>query len=400
MRHFYQEAHSPVGGSGAKRWMACPGSVRIIAGDDSVAGDEQEFTAEGIVAHEIVAECLVRGKELWEHAGQERTTGAFTVLVDDEMIEHMQLYLDTVLGALPKDCDVELMIERQVSYAELGVPDAFGTLDCGFVVPCDQADMRDTLHIFDLKFGQGVFVHASDPQFKYYAGAVIATFPELCANVRRIKIWVVQPRIDWAGPKVRTIEMSRDELGTWVADELLPAIEATRAPDAPLVPGPEQCQFCKKQSCPAQKQIVEYLMKPHPGDMHKASDEALGRLYEKWMAVKGLGRSLEQEIYARLTRGRMVPGTKLVEGKTSRVGKPGFEAEAIKRWGNAAYKELEVRSLPQLEKLTGGKKFAQEWGVKPQGQPTLALADDSRPAIGAPRSPQAAFASVLTKRDE
>lgn len=435
MRSFWSGQHSVVGGSGAKRWLACPGSPALSAGGG--ASEPEEWTAEGIVAHDIVAQVLATGKELWEYVGRVHQVGAFEVEVTPEMAGHCQLYVDAVHGALPKGTDVRLYVEQKVSYAAFRRPEAYGTLDCCFIEPegwgkangcprCEGSGYHSadpygkcaecggtgdewrpcTLHVFDLKYGEGLFVSQHDPQFRYYAGAFVATNPELCADLARVKIYVVQPRIDWQGPKVRTLDISAAELSQWVDEVLLPGIDRTTEPNAPLIPGKEQCQFCPALArCPAQRRAFEAVntqaltVSDPAHSAARLDDEELGMKLSQADTVRKFIRALEKEAFNRLQNGRPVPGWKLVPTKTNRVGKPGYEEAARQKWGNSALKPIEVKSIAQLEKLSGGKAFVTEWGYKPEGAPTLAPVADARHAIeGSRANPiSPAFQQIIDK---
>lgn len=51
-------AHAQLGPSGASRWMACPGSVRLSAG---LPDESSPFAEEGTKAHELAEICLKQG---------------------------------------------------------------------------------------------------------------------------------------------------------------------------------------------------------------------------------------------------------------------------------------------------------------------------------------------------
>ena len=57
------EEHSPLGGSGAYRWMPCPGSVLMSRG---VENPESEYAALGTAAHTLAANCLIGESDAWE----------------------------------------------------------------------------------------------------------------------------------------------------------------------------------------------------------------------------------------------------------------------------------------------------------------------------------------------
>src|SRR5882724_11587802 len=84
--------HSNLGGSGAERWMNCPGSNVLLQTLDLPESDESEFAAEGTAAHEVAAPCLRAGIDTWEIVG----TKFYGHIVDQEMADGVQMYLDKV----------------------------------------------------------------------------------------------------------------------------------------------------------------------------------------------------------------------------------------------------------------------------------------------------------------
>src|SRR5688572_4731642 len=86
-------AHAKLAPSASHRWINCPGSIRMSAGEGS---SETEYAAEGTCAHEIAAECLRFGRDALDYEGTEHKVGKFEFVVDEEMIEGVQLYVDHV----------------------------------------------------------------------------------------------------------------------------------------------------------------------------------------------------------------------------------------------------------------------------------------------------------------
>lgn len=94
--------HSALGASSAHRWMACPGSVRLSTEAGASASRSGRAAAEGTVAHEIAAECLLLGREAWEYIGETRSHDGWDFVVDREMAEGVQLYVNFVNDKLQK----------------------------------------------------------------------------------------------------------------------------------------------------------------------------------------------------------------------------------------------------------------------------------------------------------
>ena len=83
--------HSPLGFSGAERYMNCPGSVALIASLPPEAGEgDPEYRARGTAAHAAAAWCLREGRDAWEASGQAWEG----VKLDADDLEAIQVYLD------------------------------------------------------------------------------------------------------------------------------------------------------------------------------------------------------------------------------------------------------------------------------------------------------------------
>jgi hypothetical protein len=90
-------AHSPLGASGAERWMNCRGStsliqaVRRIADFAYVAEDNPDWQLDGVEAHAAAAYCLDNNIDAWRLIGHEQ----FPRMTPD-MGMSVQVYLDYV----------------------------------------------------------------------------------------------------------------------------------------------------------------------------------------------------------------------------------------------------------------------------------------------------------------
>ena len=86
--------HFEKGASQAKRFMACPGCIRMQRG---LVSQPSRYAAEGTVAHHIGEECLRGGKDAAEFIGRKYNKDGFDFGVTEEMAEAVQSYLDLSL---------------------------------------------------------------------------------------------------------------------------------------------------------------------------------------------------------------------------------------------------------------------------------------------------------------
>jgi hypothetical protein len=249
--------HSKLGASSATRWMACPGSVAL---SESVPPESllptSVYAAEGTVAHEIAEKRLLkmrhRKRGVVECDGHE-------VQIIPEMHKGAELYCRAIAENQPG----ELLVERRVHIEKIH-PYLYGTADAILIT-------KNTLFVYDYKFGKTVVDVEDNPQLLFYAlGAVL----EVDFRGEWVELVVVQPRAGkepvrrWRFPTVDLLDFS---------EELRRAAVATEAPDAPLIPdashGGESgkyCWWCPAGSagvCPA---VNEYK---HAKALKKACDE-------------------------------------------------------------------------------------------------------------------------------
>ena len=362
-------AHSPLGASGAERWMKCPGSVNLIAKFALPESDEPDYRTLGTSAHEACARALLTGVDAWELIGE--CFGAHKV--DAEMSEAVQVYLDTCRPylALPGAYYIEEPISAPIH------PDFYGTAD--FVHWHEESA---TLTVIDYKHGQGVTVEADgNPQLRYYAYGALQKHPE----ARCIRMGVVQPRGFHSDGQVRfATPMTAEDLCFWVEMELEPVMRATAGSNSLLIG--DHCRFCPARLiCPAMEKALDESLDDAATDTETLPDFGLGARWEKVQALKHYIKAVEGEALRRLAMGRVIPGLKLVDGKTNRVWKPEAEALFRGRFGDKALKPAEFKSPAEMEKVPGAKDLVHEWAYKPQGKPVVVSEDDPRPAVTVPK---------------
>jgi hypothetical protein len=252
------KAHSPLGASGMKRWMTCAGSYALAL--KAPWQRPSIYAATGTLAHKIAEDALIVGFEPHLALGDVVTVEGYEITVDQEMVDGVQMYLDTVIARcaspgvhVSHEIQVSLNAWWQEGLRKNSPPppvDLFGTADTAIVDPA-----IGTLSIVDFKYGAGMFVAVEDnPQLIYYAAGVALKVaqnaPALYPKLKEIELVVVQPRAQ-AREKVRVARMDMLDLWRWIDDTLIPAVAAVTDPAAPLVPG-QHCHFCPAATfCPA-----------------------------------------------------------------------------------------------------------------------------------------------------
>src|SRR3990172_8181607 len=85
--------HAKLGASSMARWEACPGSIRLSRG---IPRTTSAYAAEGTAAHELAAACLEHGQNAAQYIDHAIGADGHEFIVDDEMAEAVQVYLDYV----------------------------------------------------------------------------------------------------------------------------------------------------------------------------------------------------------------------------------------------------------------------------------------------------------------
>lgn len=358
-------AHSPLGASGAERWMNCAGSVALLKELKLPESDEPDYRKNGVAAHEALEACLREGLDAWEIVGRV----FHDVTADVEIADAIQLFIDEVRPLMTSSAKV--FIEFGVDAPDFH-KDFYGTLDFGLV---DGA----TMYVIDYKHGEGIAVDVEDnPQVKYYAYGLLRHHPE----VEKVVLKIIQPRGFHPQGPVRTWETSADAIRSWAEGELLQAMLRTEL-DNDLDAGP-WCRFCSaKLVCPLMTSLFGAAMTADPKIVVNLGDESLGRSYQYVQAVKFYLTALETETLRRLNLGHVVNGVKLVYKKANRVFKPEAQDIFLKEFGeDKVMKPPEFKSPAEMEKLGAkAKALVHEYAYTPTSGLTVALESDKRPAV-------------------
>ena len=148
-----------VGGSTAKRVMACPGSVALVA--RAPVMPSSTYADKGTLLHTAISEYLL---------GEDNVIGTTYEghTLDQEMYDDkLQPALD-LLDELDPDGLMKMAVETRVGFGNY-LPGAFGSCDL-------LGRIGNTAYVIDWKFGDGIAVSADDnEQLMYYAAAAMRT---------------------------------------------------------------------------------------------------------------------------------------------------------------------------------------------------------------------------------
>jgi len=397
-------AHAKLSASGAHRWIPCPGSVSLEEGLPDIKSEYAEY---GTAGHELAQVCLEQNFAAISKKGLVLNKSAFFpdgFLVDDEMVDAVQQYLDYCNGLDGQ----HRFIEHRVDFSKW-VPEGFGTSD---FIKLDKSDEGQIIHCVDLKMGKGVKVFAKDnPQGMLYALGVLNTMDMAFefSDFDLVNIVIVQPRLDHIDEWMITI----GRLKEWAEKVVTPAALKAISGEAEFEPGDKQCKFCKaKPTCKAladhSMEAVSKIFKPLPDvidfkEAHSLSNEDIGKLIPLTDGIIDWCKALQSYAFNLMEGGTTIPGYKIVRGRAGNRKWVDEEQVSMILSENQLGRE-EIFQLPKLLtppnmvkllKVTGlpADLISDLW-VQPEGKRTMATSDDPRDEL--PPETQAEFRSIET----
>lgn len=351
-----------VGGSTAKRVLACPGSVALV--QQVPPKPSSSYADEGTLLHNTIAAILETGKKPEDFLG----TFYNGVELTEDRLERKLLPALAALDEIDPDGLMEYAVEQVVGFGDV-LPGVFGSADL-----VGRIGNRGIL--LDWKFGDGVAVEAEEnPQALFYTAAALRTEATRWAfeGVDEVEVIIVQP------PQVKRWVTSLDRVRRFEA-ELILAVRAAQQPDAPLSAG-DHCRWCAAKSiCPLVSGAVERAKRENIKAVNiDRLTEALASidLLEGWIKD---AREMAKEL---LEAGVDVPGWKLVPKRATRQWVDEKKAlTALTEAGCSAEELTELKSPAQVEKVLKKRKIDMPEGliVAVSSGDTLAPADDPRPA--------------------
>lgn len=365
------ELHAKLSPSAAERWFKCPGSL-VLSRD--MPGKSSVYADEGTQAH-AYAEAVLTGKPRPD--------------VPEEMIEHVQTYIEAVQDLEVPGCGV--FIEERVKIAD----DLWGTADAVVWNPATK-----TLHVRDLKYGAGVGVEVSDNlQLKIYALATLLTFK---FPAETVNVGIVQPRYSHSDGPCRSKDYDVVDLIDFHADVLDAVKRVERAAldyksnqevygyttqhwiDNHLALSEKGCRFCPAAPvCPKQKQKAQELAKQVFAVGKPYEPAALAETLTFLDILEGWIKNTRQFAYEEAERGETVPGWKLVEKRATRKWKDeeaagaALEAIGCEPWE----RKLITPSVAEKQIGKANRSILDELTIKESSGHTLVPDSDKREAV-------------------
>ncbi len=171
--------HALLSASSASRWRNCPPSARL---EQQLESRVSDAASEGTAAYALAEHKLRRAINL----DAIRPSSSYETPEMEEYTDGYAAFVLDLLSEARKTCpDALLLIEQRLDFSAR-VPQGFGTGDALIV-----AD--DTLHIIDLKYGQGIQVQADhNPQMMLHALGALNLFGGLY-DIQTVHMTIYQP---------------------------------------------------------------------------------------------------------------------------------------------------------------------------------------------------------------
>lgn len=361
-------AHSDiVGGSTAKRVIACPGSVKLC--QQMPPKPSSRYADEGTLCHNIMNAVLTDDRKPEDFLGD--TLGDITVT--EELLETKVRPALRALDEIDPLRDLTYECETVVGFGD-ALPNVFGSADL-------LGRMGDRAVVLDWKFGDGVDVEVEEnPQAMFYAAAAMRTpgAKWVFDGATEVECIIVQPTARtpikrWLTTPARIRGFER---------QLFASVKEALGPDPSMATG-DHCRWCAaKPVCPLLHGVADRALEAQI----KALDAAgIGEMLVKADLLDQWITDLRALAFQMLEQGVAVPGYKLVPKRATRQWVDPEQARAALEGIGLDQTELmetKLLSPAQVEKVLKKRKLAMpaDLIVAISSGNTLATEDDPRPA--------------------
>lgn len=270
----------PLWPSSASKWIKCSGQPRIAAIANGFPREDNQFSAEGTLAHEYLHNCLTDENQPVDLPDDQKA-------LLDEVAEEIKMYAQVGGFKLLSEQKFKLQFGKHCM-----------NLIADIVLVND-----NRLLVLDYKHGEGLAVDPHDnPQLLLYLSAVANSYPG-----RELEVGIIQPR--GFGNGWTQIEVEQTELDSFI-DTVTHAVKSAYAPEVEYVKGPH-CQFCagtKNPLCPAQlKAAIDATVESNLD----GEDTTSWWLLEHLDGLKKVVKGVDEAADTWLKKGRVIEGWEL-----------------------------------------------------------------------------------------
>lgn len=376
--------HAKFSPSNSKRWISCTASMLL---PEPQQRGESEFAVRGTAIHAFSEEILLNGKAERKQEGYK--------LTDDDITGTVMPYVKYVEEVPGED----IWVEKKVKITK----NCYGTAD---VIKYDR--VTKTLHVIDLKAGQGVMVYiTNNTQLQIYAlGALKFLKDEMGYKVDNIKIHVVQPGLN----NFESLMVEKENL-LLLEKQIIKTIEDIKKKQVKYSPGDEECRWCPhKATCPA---LHEKSIEIARGDFAMLENtpvkeidvNTLAKAMTYVPALKHFIKVVEEKSLQVLDQGNELPGFKLVRGRGTRkwsdeqklIDAIGMSSTEVEILDEHIYTDRKVLSPAQMEKAFKNNNIdfdLSEYITKTEGNLKVAREDNPQKAVDKAEEAKVAFGNI------
>ena len=351
-----------VGGSTAKRVIACPGSVALV--DKMPPKPSSKYADEGTLLHDTIADVLDGKGAPESYIGRKHEDVVLTQELLDTKLNVALAALDTI----DPTAEMVYAVEAVVGFGDY-LPDVFGSVDL-----IGRIGRRAV--VLDWKFGDGVAVEVEEnAQLLFYAAAAMRTTATAWAfkDADEVELIIVQP------PSVKRWLTTLDRVREF-EDALVRAVKVALAPDAPLASG-DHCRWCAaKPVCPVMTGAIDRVTR---AKIDALPVDQIAHYLDQIPAVEAFLKDLQQLAHGLMEEGKAIPGWKLVNKRAVRKWTDDAKAaKALLELGIDPY-EQKLMSPAGAEKVLKASKreLPDDLVVAVSSGSTLAPENDPRPAV-------------------
>ena len=399
------DSHALLSPSGSKKWLACAASLACEADIPNVSG---AAAVNGTCMHTLSEHLINMAiKGLDERA--DKYKGAYVlnegkgpikaltrpekgaVLITDDFVSQVNKYVDYCRPII--DAAEMVEVESRVNLTRVlhpgvelnGEPlQTFGTADLVAVMP------DGMLIVGDLKTGRHKVLAKENKQMMLYALGLLRKLKRLY-DITAVRLVIFQPYAGGADEWDTTPE-ALELFGKFASKAALKAIDAFERgkkglKPADFRPGNDACQWCRfAESCNAKRKVASAETESDLSD--DATEMTLEQLKAEWDKLPLMRQhiaDIEKAMYAALMRGEQVEGLKLVEGRPG--NRSWSDTDKIEAFAKEhAIEDLLHKSVllspTEAEKVMDGAgwELLATFVTRKPGQPSIATADDKRPA--------------------
>lgn len=401
--------HALLSPSAAKKWLGCPAALACEFGLPNESG---RAAVNGTAMH-AMAETLLNRLIAGDDIRAEKYKGSYVlnegkgpikaltkpekgaVLITDDFVSQVNKYVDYCRPII--DAAELVEVESRVNLTRVlhhgielkGEPlQTFGTAD--LVVLVKRSDGTYMLIVGDLKTGRHKVLAKENKQMMLYALGLLRKLKRLY-DITAVRLVIFQP---YAGgdDEWDTTPEALEQFGKFAQSRALKALDAFERgkkglKPADFRPSSDACQWCRfSEKCNAKRKVASGIaaedLSYAPGGAEMTPEE-LKAAWDKLPLMRQHIADVEKAMYAALMRGEQVEGLKLVEGRPgnrSWSDTDKVEIASNEHWG-LMHKEV-LLSPTEAEKALTPEQWAKvaEFVTRKPGQPSIATADDKRPA--------------------